>query len=104
MNVKVFPSTIHGSLKAPPSKSYTHRAIVMASLAKTSRVINPLFSEDTYATIQACEAIGAVINPFSEALLIEGVEGAPQQPDDVIDCQNSGTTLRFMTALCALID
>ncbi len=104
MNVKVFPSTIHGTLNAPPSKSYTHRAIVMASLAKSSRVVNPLYSEDTYATMQACEAIGAVINPLTDALLIEGVEGAPQQPDDVIDCQNSGTTLRFMTALCALID
>ncbi|MGZ4935781.1 MAG: 3-phosphoshikimate 1-carboxyvinyltransferase [Halobacteriota archaeon] len=104
MNVKVFSSTIRGTLNAPPSKSYTHRAIVMASLAKTSRVVNPLYSEDTYATMQACEAIGASINPSAGALLIEGVEGAPRQPDNVIDCQNSGTTLRFMTALCALIE
>ncbi len=104
MNVKVFPSTIRGTLNAPPSKSYTHRAIVMASLAKTSRVVHPLNSEDTHATVQACEAIGAVISPTTDALLIEGVEGKPQQPDNVIDCQNSGTTLRFMTALCALID
>jgi len=36
--------------------------------------------------------------------LVEGVEGAPQQPDNVIDCQNSGTTLRFMAAVCALIN
>jgi len=54
--------------------------------------------------MHACEAIGAVIDPLADTLLIEGVEGAPQQPDNVIDCQNSGTTLRFMTALCALID
>ncbi|MGZ4903020.1 MAG: 3-phosphoshikimate 1-carboxyvinyltransferase [Halobacteriota archaeon] len=104
MNVKVFPSTIHGALAAPPSKSYTHRAIVMASLAKTARVVNPLYSEDTYATMHACEAIGAAITSTTDALLVEGVEGTPQQPDNVVDCRNSGTTLRFMAAVCALID
>ncbi len=104
MNVKVFPSVVHGAITAPPSKSYTHRAIVMASLGKTSRIVNPLDSEDTYATIHACEAIGATIDPLADALLIEGVEGVPTQPDNIIDCQNSGTTLRFMAALCALIN
>ncbi len=104
MNVKVFPSRIYGALNAPPSKSYTHRAIVMASLAQTSHVINPLYSEDTHATMQACEAIGATFHPTADALSIKGVEGTPEQPENVIDCQNSGTTLRFMTAVCALID
>ena len=104
MNVQVSQSIIRGKLDAPPSKSYTHRAIIMASLAKNSRIINPLLSEDTYATVHACESIGAVINPLTEALFVEGVEGEPRQPENVIDCQNSGTTLRFMTALCALID
>ena len=104
MNVRVSQSTIQGKLDAPPSKSYTHRAIIMASLAKNSRIVNPLLSEDTYATIHACEAIGAVINPLTEALFVKGVGGEPRQPENVIDCQNSGTTLRFMTALCALID
>ncbi len=104
MNVKVFPSTIHGALAAPPSKSYTHRAIVMASLAKATRVVKPLYSEDTNATIRACEAIGAEMASTADALVVHGVEGTPQQPDNVIDCQNSGTTLRFMAAVCALIN
>ena len=74
MNVKVFPSTIHGALAAPPSKSYTHRAIVMASLAKAARVVKPLYSEDTNATIRACEAIGAAMTSTADALLVRGVD------------------------------
>jgi 3-phosphoshikimate 1-carboxyvinyltransferase len=104
MNVKVLQSTIRGKLDAPPSKSYTHRAIVMASLAKTSRVIKPLVSEDTCATVKACEAIGATINPVGDTFFVDGVQGEPQQPENVIDCQNSGTTLRFMIGVCSLID
>lgn len=104
MNVKVSQSTIRGKLDAPPSKSYTHRAIVMASLAKTSRIIKPLVSADTCATVSACEMIGATINPVGDAFFIEGVQGEPQRPDNVIDCQNSGTTLRFLMGVCSLID
>jgi 3-phosphoshikimate 1-carboxyvinyltransferase len=104
MNVKVSQSTIRGKLDAPPSKSYTHRAIVMASLAKTSRIIKPLVSADTWATVSACEMIGATINPVGDAFFIEGVQGEPQRPDNVIDCKNSGTTLRFLMGVCSLID
>ncbi|MGZ4865120.1 MAG: 3-phosphoshikimate 1-carboxyvinyltransferase [Halobacteriota archaeon] len=104
MNVRISQSTIHGKLEAPPSKSYTHRAIVMASLSKASRVINPLVSEDTCATVSACEAIGATINPVGDVFFVDGVNGEPETPDNVIDCQNSGTTLRFMIGVCSLIN
>ncbi|MGZ7193773.1 MAG: 3-phosphoshikimate 1-carboxyvinyltransferase [Halobacteriota archaeon] len=104
MNVRISQSTIHGKLEAPPSKSYTHRAIVMASLSKASRVINPLVSEDTCATVSACEAIGATINPVGDVFFVDGVNGEPKTPDNVIDCQNSGTTLRFMIGVCSLIN
>jgi 3-phosphoshikimate 1-carboxyvinyltransferase len=104
MNVRISQSTIHGKLEAPPSKSYTHRAIVMASLSKASRVINPLISEDTCSTVSACEAIGATINPVGDVFFVDGVNGEPTTPDNVIDCQNSGTTLRFMIGVCSLIN
>ncbi|MDD1725723.1 MAG: 3-phosphoshikimate 1-carboxyvinyltransferase [Euryarchaeota archaeon] len=104
MNVRISQSTIHGKLEAPPSKSYTHRAIIMASLSKTSRVIKPLISEDTCATVSACEAIGATINPVGDVFFVDGVQGEPTTPDNIIDCQNSGTTLRFMIGVCSLIN
>ena len=52
-------SEISGVVKAPPSKSYSHRAIILASLAKgTSRLYDMLYSEDTLASIRVCKALG----------------------------------------------
>ncbi len=54
--------------------------------------------------MNACEAIGATINPVGDTFFVDGVQGEPQQPENVIDCQNSGTTLRFMIGVSSLID
>jgi len=91
---------------APPSKSYTHRAIVLASLSEESEIQNPLISRDTKATIRACEKIGAEIEFEEEEsiLRVRGVESSPSLPDDVINAENSGTTLRFMTGVCSTIE
>jgi len=102
MKVSVNISTIHGEVYAPPSKSYTHRAITIAALAHGSIIRRPLISDDTLATIRACEMFGADIKIRDSDLIIRGVGGAPAVPDDVIDVANSGTTLRFMSAVAAL--
>ena len=95
-------SDIKGSIIAPPSKSYTHRAITIAALSKKTEINNPLISEDTKATIRAVEAFGADIEEDRNSLIIKGFEGNPEIPDDVIDVANSGTTLRLMTAIASL--
>lgn len=92
-----------GNVRVPPSKSHTHRAVVLASLASgTSTVRGPLLSEDTMATVEACEAFGACIDRVNAGLQIKGVHGKPQPPEGVIDARNSGTTIRFMTCVAAL--
>ncbi len=51
--------SIEGVIKAPPSKSYTHRAIIISSLADgKSTLKDPLLSEDTLASLNACRALG----------------------------------------------
>ncbi|MBI2648613.1 MAG: 3-phosphoshikimate 1-carboxyvinyltransferase [Thaumarchaeota archaeon] len=91
-----------GEVTVPPSKSYTHRAVAMASLATgRSRIKNPLFSRDTNATIEACRAFGAKITQTDSSLLIDGTD--PRTPDDVVNVENSGTTLRFMTSILSLV-
>ena len=56
-------SEIGGVVKAPPSKSYSHRAIILAALSKgTSKLYDMLYSEDTLASIRVCKALGAKIN------------------------------------------
>jgi len=96
-------SVVSGEVYAPPSKSYTHRAILIISLGPGGVVKRPLISADTKATIAACEAFGARIN-FDKEIKIEGVSGGLQTPGDVINVLNSGTTLRFFSAIASLTD
>ncbi len=63
----------------------------------------PLLSADTRATVSASEAFGARIT-LSDEVKIEGVSDRPQTPEDVINVLNSGTTLRFCSAVASLTD
>lgn len=103
MKLQVNPSEINGTMTAPPSKSCTHRAIVLASLAKgTSKIEKALRSRDTLATMHAMEAFGASIKEDGETLIIRG--GRLKSPINPIDCQNSGTTLRLCCGIASLLD
>ncbi len=104
MRISIGKSSLSGEVFAPPSKSYTHRAITLAALSKESIVRRPLLSADTLATVRASEMFGASIELKEENLKIHGFDGKPKIPDDVIDAANSGTTLRLMTAIAALTD
>lgn len=104
MKVTIQKSDIKGTVNAPPSKSYTHRAIAIAALSKKATVNNPLISEDTKATIRASEAFGAEIESKKDSLIIKGFDGKLKIPDNVIDVANSGTTLRIMTAVASLVN
>lgn len=99
-------SKIGGVVKAPPSKSYSHRAVILASLAKgTSKLYDMLYSEDTLASIRVCEALGAKINRTDDYLEVIGTEGKLHNSYETpIDLANSGTTLRLMTSVSALSD
>lgn len=103
MIASVERSTISGEVYVPPSKSYTHRAILITALGPGGRVLRPLISADTRATISASGAFGARIS-LNDEVKIEGVSGRPQTPEDVINVLNSGTTLRFCSAVAALTD
>ncbi len=94
---------VTGTIKIPPSKSQTHRAILFASLAKGSSVVtNFLNSPDSEAMISACRQLGANITVQEEKLLIQGTNGQIIPPTDVIDAHNSGIVLRFVSAVSAL--
>jgi 3-phosphoshikimate 1-carboxyvinyltransferase len=104
MRVFINKSSVKGEVFAPPSKSYTHRAITLAALSKESIIHRPLLSADTHATIRASRMFGAKIEEKGEDLIIHGFNGKPNVPEDVIDSANSGTTLRFMTAIASLTE
>jgi 3-phosphoshikimate 1-carboxyvinyltransferase len=104
MKLTIHRSELKGTANAPPSKSYTHRAIAIAALSKKAIIHYPLISEDTKATIRASEAFGATIEHKNDALTITGFNGKLKVPDNVLDVANSGTTLRIMTAVSSLVD
>ena len=111
MDVHVTTSAVRGTTRAPPSKSYTHRALLAAGYSAGATVRSPLVSADTKATARAVTAFGGAVEPASgegfdgaDALFVDGFGGRPAVPDDVIDCANSGTTMRLVTAAAALAD
>ncbi|WP_121742618.1 3-phosphoshikimate 1-carboxyvinyltransferase [Natronorubrum halophilum] len=105
MNVTITPSSVEGSARAPPSKSYTHRAILAAGYANRTTVRDGLWSADTRATARAVELFGGDVERREDGTLeIDGFDGRPNVPADVIDCDNSGTTMRLVTATAALAD
>ena len=99
-------SEIGGVVKAPPSKSYSHRAVILASLAKgTSKLYDMLYSEDTLSSIRVCDALGAKITRTDDYLEVIGTGGKLHNSStEPIDLANSGTTLRLMTSVSALSD
>jgi 3-phosphoshikimate 1-carboxyvinyltransferase len=104
MNVSIRPSTVAGVTSAPASKSYSHRAILAAGYADDARIVDPLLSADTLATRRAVEAFGGEVTDGDATLEVTGFDGKPAVPADVIDCENSGTTMRLVTATAAIAD
>jgi 3-phosphoshikimate 1-carboxyvinyltransferase len=104
MKVKIWPAkgALEGTVTAPPSKSYTHRYLACALLAKgESRLRNPSMCADAVASLRACKSLGATIRKGCGELALKSA-GSLKKPRDVINCGGSGTTLRFFTAISSL--
>jgi len=93
---------LEGVVSAPPSKAYTHRMLIASLLSNgTSKICNPLVSDDTQATLNAIKALGAETELQENCWTIHGQESI-KTPDHPIDCRESGSTLRFMIPVAAL--
>ena len=104
MNCKVEKSNIDGKITCPSNKSYTHRAIFMASLADGKSMIkNILKSGDTIATINACKNFGVEIKEEKNNIIVDSPNELKLQ-GDIIDAANSGTTIRIAAAISTLAD
>jgi 3-phosphoshikimate 1-carboxyvinyltransferase len=96
---------LRGAIPVPGDKSVTHRAILLAAMARgTSEVLGHLEAEDCLATLAAVQRMGVKAERAGEDLMLTspGWE-ALTEPDDMLDCGNSGTTARLLTGLlCGL--
>jgi 3-phosphoshikimate 1-carboxyvinyltransferase len=96
--------TLRGDIVTPGDKSISHRSIMFGSLAMgTTRVSGFLTGEDNLSTLKAFQAMGIAIRQVAPGELViegRGLDGL-QEPGDVLDCGNSGTTMRLMSGLLA---
>ncbi|MFW5920154.1 MAG: 3-phosphoshikimate 1-carboxyvinyltransferase, partial [Halanaeroarchaeum sp.] len=104
MDATLSHSKLAGSVYAPPSKSYTHRAIFASGYDSAAVVRRPLISADTRASIGAVELFGADATLGEEAIEMVGFDGTPRVPENVVDCANSGTTMRLALGTAGLVD
>jgi 3-phosphoshikimate 1-carboxyvinyltransferase len=105
MKYTVTKSNINGIIDIPGSKSHTIRALFFATLAKGKSFIRkPLISEDSLSGLKACRIFGGKIEKNDDGYAVEGLDGKPSIPYDVIDVGNSGTTLRIALSTAALIE
>src|SRR5919107_3031227 len=103
-SIVVRRSRLSGSVRCPSSKSYSHRAIAIGSLAadQQSTITHVLMARDTLATAAGCCALGADINYDPTRMRIKGTDQF-NPPENVINAENSGTTIRIITAMSGLV-
>ncbi len=94
---------LRGDIEVPPDKSISHRAALFGSIAEGQSIIdNYLMARDPLATLKALRSLGVNIGVEGKRVTIEGVglQGL-KEPEDVINCENSGTTMRLLSGLLA---
>lgn len=102
MNIKIDPRPLSGTVKVPPSKSTSHRALICAALSKgESEITDVLECEDIDATRLALEQLGAQFRTENGVTYVKGIENPPERVD--IDCHESGSTLRFLIPIAAAL-
>lgn len=92
---------LKGSVTIPADKSISHRAVMFASLAKGKSVIkNFSKGQDPHSSLNVCKSLG-VEAAFEDNLLIINSTGTLSAPSKLLDCGNSGTTMRLMSGILA---
>lgn len=102
MNICITPSFLSGRVEIPASKSCAHRALICAALAQGISVISGVsMSKDIEATIGAMTALGADFKINENRIIVTGITEAPEKAD--INCNESGSTLRFIMPVAAAL-
>ena len=97
------PSSLRTTLRVPGDKSIAHRALLFASLAEGETRIEGLPSgEDVRSTRRCLESLGTKVRDEGNAVVVRGDTFA--QPSHVLDCGNSGTTMRLLAGILAVRD
>ncbi|HEY6099054.1 MAG TPA: 3-phosphoshikimate 1-carboxyvinyltransferase [Anaeromyxobacter sp.] len=92
---------LRGAISVPGDKSVSHRALLLGAIATgETRITGLLDAEDVHSTRKAVERLGAAVRAQGGEIVVAPPEKL-REPDDVIDCGNSGTSLRLLTGVLA---
>ncbi len=97
------PKRLRGAINIPGDKSISHRAVIFNAVAEgNARITNFLVGEDCLSTIACMRALGVDVQRDGSEVVVAGVGlRGLKEPADLLDCGNSGTTLRLLAGLLA---
>ncbi len=99
---KEFKGRLRGDIIIPADKSISHRSLIIGALTKAKfRMQNFLTSADCLATLNIVKKLGADINFIDDTTLEINASSCFKKPDTVLDCQNSGTSMRLLAGILA---
>lgn len=105
MKVTIEKGRAEGRVKAPPSKSMAHRFLICAALARGRSVIHGLSDcEDVLATIDCLSALGVPVTFDGDKATVDGIDIRSASPSGVLNCRESGSTIRFLVPLCLMCE
>ncbi len=100
--MKILPSKIKGEIDIIASKSYAHRLLICAALSdRPTRIKISSINDDIKATIKALSAFGTKVEIDKSTITV--TPASPVKTHAFINCMESGSTLRFMLPVAAMI-
>lgn len=100
MDITIYPRKLSGNIEAIPSKSQAHRILICAAFADgPTSIVCPAVNNDIEATVNCLNSLGAQIIRTEQGYDVTPVKTLPQSA--VLNCRESGATLRFMLPVCA---
>ena len=103
MKIYIGKKAAAGNFTAPPSKSFCHRALICAALAEGASILYGMYpSDDALATAACLSALGADIRFDGEKAYVRGFDALSAKATSTLPCGESGSTLRFLTAIALL--
>ena len=104
MKISIEKSKPCGTVSVPPSKSYSHRALICAALCSGSSVMENISTcGDVLQTAECLRNLGAEIEIANSRAVVRGLPKNQIIKNAVLDCGESGSTFRFLLAISAML-
>lgn len=102
MDITIYPRKLHGPVRVIPSKSQAHRLLICAAFSDAATALHcPETNQDIEATAQCLRSLGAQITRTCDGYEVTPTSAIPNQA--VLDCRESGSTLRFMLPIAGAL-